>query len=159
MHIKVLANFRWPWIAYYWQIVSQPRRDDGEELQAKATLLANKPLHWEREWQWLGFRVSRGWWCYHLATSGLGEKYWITTLIFKAVLLQGLFFYLPCGDFSPKTKGWNLSGALWVHCENGSSALLNHNSWTGEGVSHNCGTPNYKWLFFFRKSNTPNPKP
>jgi hypothetical protein len=43
-----------------------------------------------------------------LATLGLGEKCWITTLIFKAGLLQGLFFYSPFGDFLPKAKGWNL---------------------------------------------------
>jgi hypothetical protein len=43
-----------------------------------------------------------------LATSGLGEKCWITTLILKAGLLQGLVLNSPFGDFSPKTKGWNL---------------------------------------------------
>jgi hypothetical protein len=38
----------------------------------------------------------------------LGEKCWITTLIFKAGLSQGLFLNLPFGDFLLKTKGWNL---------------------------------------------------
>jgi len=39
----------------------QARRDGGEELVAMSPLLANKPLRRERDWQWLGFRVSRGW--------------------------------------------------------------------------------------------------
>jgi hypothetical protein len=120
IHIKMLMNFWYALFIRCWRIVFRGRSHDGKELHNNGNSLDKEAMMRGKRVAMTRFRVSRRWWCCHLATTGLGKLKRIRTLtlqwgsLWHDFLLT--FWWFFCQN---KEKDWF---EVCVHC------LIN--SWT-----------------------------